>query len=471
MHEKLEKLNNEELKTILYILNYSPTERINYYNLNSQIVEDLEKNEIISKVKNADKYKITYSILKINPKFEEDVKTLIKIRYDEFFKKISEDSFKDIDFSLLLEFYEKTPKDKGIVSFFESKFLPLCNILQKQNIGYIRTYTTTTKNSYYEFIFRTFPSESRKEFFEFLDNYIPQKMGKLNDVEKLVGYLRNYLKNDDAIIKNKTSSFSVEEIKNALKRIRGSSAIQFIREDIKSSLSEKISKRLNSSIDYLSILCYLMVLSQEIQNKYIVNEKNLEQIKNEEFNFNLKDLIGDGIILIDGTNYVITPEVMEVIRDFEKRARLRMIAIDSLKKAELALSMIFREAREEVKILDPYFDGIALKTTFPLMSENIRFLILYSNEKKEKIAEYAEKYKTEIKNIEIRKFEKNSNDEEKMPHDRIIIVDNKIVWQMGTSINQLGNKFSSVYSHSEEFLLYFIKYFDNMWNKSKKVFP
>lgn len=476
MAEKLKNLNDEELKTVLYILNYSPSERIGYYNLNSQILEKLEKDNIISISTERDRYGVTYSILKINPENEDMLKALIKKRFNELFQKISEESFKDFDFSLLLEFYGEAQKDEKVVSSSESlpKILPLWKKLQELGVGFIRNYTTTTKNTYLEFIFRTFPNESIKEFSEFLDNLISKKIVKLNDKEKWVAYLRNYFTYDDPIIKNKTYSFSVEEIKNALKKISGSIALQFIREDIKSSLSEKLSKRLNSSINYLSVLGYLIVLSQKSENKYIVYSNQFEQIPynaKEEFDSNLNDLIEDGIILRDGTNYVVTSEVKEIIGDFERRTRLRMIAIDSYKKAEKALSMLFREATEEVKILDPYFDGIALKNTFPLMSENIRYLVLYNYDSKEKIKEYAEKYREEIKNIEIRKFEKTDNDEEKMPHDRIIIVDNEIVWQLGASINKLGKKFSTVYSHSEESLLYFIKYFDNMWTKSKIIFP
>lgn len=476
MDKKLENLNDDDLRIVLYILNYNPTERINYYNLDRQILEKLEKDNIISISTWKDRYGVTYSTLKINPEIEDKLKAFLKKRFNELFQKISEESFKDIDFPLLLEFYGDAQKEEKTVSPFESvsKFLPLLEKLQELGIGFIRIYTTTTKNTYLEFIFRTFPDGSRKEFLEFLDNLISKKIVKLNDEEKWVTYLRNYFTHDDPIVKNKTYSFSVEKIKKALKKISSGTALQFIRDDIKSSLSEKLSKRLNSSINYLPVLGYLIVLSQESQNKYLVYPNNFEQIpynSKEEFNSNLKDLIDDGIILVDGTDYVITSEVKEVITDFERRTRLRMIAVDSYKKAERALSMIFREAEEEVKILDPYFDGIALKNTFPLMSENIRFLVLYNYESKEKIKEYAEKYKAEIKNIEIRKFEKTNKDEEKIPHDRIIIVDNEIVWQLGASINGLGKKFSTVYSHSEESLLYFIKYFDNMWGKSKKVFP
>jgi len=299
-------------------------------------------------------------------------------------------------------------------------------------------------------------------------------------LEKWIVYLKKYLNVNERLADNKTHEYSAEEIQITAKNIGHHTfgrAFEIIKEDIKSKLSEKLTKRLYSSLNYLTALDYLLVVSNKLYDRKIFDIQKLNEIPKDNIismRYNIEDLLSDGLILRDKDKYILTSELEEVINSIKKRTKLRMIAINSFKKAEKALSVIFKEAEEEVKILDPYFDGIALKTIFPLISESVRYLILYNDKKKTTtIKEYAQDKITEIKNVDIRLFEntRTEREEEKMPHDRIIIVDNKIVWQLGASINGLGKKFSTAYSHSEEILPYFIKYFDGMWEKADSILP
>lgn len=472
------ELDNESLKIVDYILNYQPSDRIDYFGIDNHTLEGVIEKGIVQKVSKRDRYGISYTILQINPEFENIVKNLIRNKINELYPQLSEDLmnlFLDIDFSLFIEFYDRSTQQKELsISSWEKqdRCLSLWTVLQKSGIGFIRQYTTTTKNTYIEFIYRTFPFETKSNFLELAKVVIQKKVTEMTDEEKWVTYLRNYFSYEDTIIKNRTHYYSENVIKNALEKVRSKGAFTFIEQDIKNTLMERISQKLSSDLRYLSILELLSSISQKSNDKYVVYQNDIDKLP-YNVNITLKnyinDLINEGLVLTDSGMFILTPQMKTVLANLEKRTRSMMISVDSHKRAEYALATILKETKKEIKILDSYFDGRALVRIFSHAPHNVRVLILFrDDEKKNSLNAQITNIKSELANYEIRQIKVS---EEKLPHDRFIIIDNKIVWQLGASVNNLGEKFSTAFSHSEEYSPIFIKYYDTLWNDSEIFFP
>jgi hypothetical protein len=96
------------------------------------------------------------------------------------------------------------------------------------------------------------------------------------------------------------------------------------------------------------------------------------------------------------------------------------------------LKSLINGAKEEIFLIDPYFDGEAFDNYFSSVSSNIRVRI-FANKHAQEVKAYIEKHKAQFDSkIEIRK---NKN-----LHDRLVIIDNGDCWITGGSVNHAGNK-------------------------------
>ena len=99
---------------------------------------------------------------------------------------------------------------------------------------------------------------------------------------------------------------------------------------------------------------------------------------------------------------------------------------------------IFKLAKKELIIIDNYAD---INTLNLIKKLNVKVTII-SNNKKYLTKEDIDKYKSEYNNLNV--IFNN------LFHDRYIIIDNKDVYFLGSSINNLGSKISSIIKCSDE---------------------
>lgn len=98
---------------------------------------------------------------------------------------------------------------------------------------------------------------------------------------------------------------------------------------------------------------------------------------------------------------------------------------------------------------------------------NVRIRILYSGDVSD---DNVEDLKNELneRSLDDSKYELKQMqplNQESVPHDRFIIIDNDKVWQVGHSLNGLGTAFSTIFSHSEKESSRYVRLFDNLWQE------
>ena len=99
---------------------------------------------------------------------------------------------------------------------------------------------------------------------------------------------------------------------------------------------------------------------------------------------------------------------------------------------------IFKLAKKELIIIDNYAD---INTLNLIKKLNVKVIII-SNSKKYLTKEDIDKYNSEYNNLNV--IFNNSF------HDRYIIIDNKDVYFLGSSINNIGSKISSIIKCNDE---------------------
>ncbi|MGM7637150.1 hypothetical protein [Bacillus sp. Hm123] len=116
---------------------------------------------------------------------------------------------------------------------------------------------------------------------------------------------------------------------------------------------------------------------------------------------------------------------------------------------------ILNTARIKIQIIDPYIDG----TLFSLLEEinsTIKIYVITDKFQGDSQLLY-EKFKKERGNIEIQTTKGN--------HDRYVIIDKKLVYLFGSSINSLGNKSTTIVPiENNNVKSLIIEYFDDFQN-------
>jgi hypothetical protein len=119
---------------------------------------------------------------------------------------------------------------------------------------------------------------------------------------------------------------------------------------------------------------------------------------------------------------------------------------------------ILNTAHKKIELIDPYIDG----TLFPLLEElDYKVTVRVITEKFQGDSKILyEKFIKERSNLEIQINKGN--------HDRYLIIDRKYVYLLGSSINSIGNKSTTIVPIENETVKgSIIKYFDVSWNKEE----
>lgn len=109
--------------------------------------------------------------------------------------------------------------------------------------------------------------------------------------------------------------------------------------------------------------------------------------------------------------------------------------------AKRVVLKIFKSAKQNIVIIDPYVDD-TIFDYIEMIDKNLDIKVLTSTKTKKIIHELFQNIQSTKSNIMARQ----SDDF----HDRYIIVDNKEIWHLGTSINSIGKKAFQINKLTEE---------------------
>jgi hypothetical protein len=118
---------------------------------------------------------------------------------------------------------------------------------------------------------------------------------------------------------------------------------------------------------------------------------------------------------------------------------------------------IFKTARNEIAIIDPYVDDSLFTLYFNELPREVTFRLLTKN-MYDKFELVAKKYKKQYVNFEVRKFDKI--------HDRYLVIDSR-GWIIGQSLKDAGDKPLSVVELED--VEQIKEAFSSLWLKGKKV--
>lgn len=116
---------------------------------------------------------------------------------------------------------------------------------------------------------------------------------------------------------------------------------------------------------------------------------------------------------------------------------------------------ILNTAKKKLQIIDPYIDG-SFFTLIEELNKKIKICVITDKFQGDSKLLY-EKFKKERGNIEIQTSKEN--------HDRYVIIDEKLVYLFGSSINSLGNKSTTIVPIDNSYVKSsIINYFVKSWN-------
>lgn len=124
------------------------------------------------------------------------------------------------------------------------------------------------------------------------------------------------------------------------------------------------------------------------------------------------------------------------------------------------LKSIIKDAKSEVFLIDPYFDGEAFNTYLADIPREITIRI-FANKHASEVKSYIDKHQAQFGSIiEVRKSKKL--------HDRLVIIDRSDCWITGGSINHAGQKSPSyLIPIGTEISKDKLEIYEALWNESQ----
>lgn len=465
--ENLKDLNKSYLKALDYVLNYQPETRIKF-TLDADIVEELVENGFIERIEKEDDYSNVYEVLEIKEEHVEQVKDVVEDRFDDLYPNFGRarlnEIFQEHIGGMFACFDQARNSDDNYVRSTHRVSASLFNELSEAGFGFRRKYLTTSDNIRQQFAFRSYPFDGREKFVVYANTIISSHLEGLSQIEKWAIYVKAIV--GSSHIQSNPAEFSPEKIAEVEETPAVNQAqeddLEFIMEDIKDRLREEIYSLLEKDPFYFSVLEYLKIHSD---SEGRIDAGFLEEIgygKQESIEECLTQLIGAGILLQKGENqFILSEQVREVLSSIEKRTVVVSYPVRTQREAQEILYEIMKDAQDDIKIIDRFFDDDALKLVKTVVPKkeglSVHVLTSVSNDRKEELLnEYNEL-------INPSRFEIKVVTGEETPHDRFIIVDGEKIWQVGHSINGLGTDFSTIFLHSEEQSHHYRELFDSLW--------
>lgn len=465
------ELNRAKLRALDYVLNYDPDTRIKY-TIDEDLVEELVDMGVIEKREEKDNYSNYYTVLEIKNDYEGDIKTEIRSNFEELYpepdREVVTDIFQD-HVGDMFSFYNKARStDRESVRAARQISPSLFNDLEQAGFGFRRQYLTTSDNIHQQFIFRSFPFNGKERLIELAQSVIKTHLKGLTQTEKWAIYVKAAVGED--YISTNPANFSperIEEIKETpTVKETSEEVLEFIREDIKDFLRARIYRFLEEDPFYFSVLEFLKIQSG---SDGAINSELLENIEDEQkdsVSSMLSQLAKEGVLLQRGEDgFTMTVQVKEILEIIEKRSVVVSYPIRTPKEGQEILYEILEDVEDEVKIIDQYFDDSALDLIRSVVpkKENLQIHILTavgSDRRENLLEEYRDL-------VDSSRYEIRIIQGDQTPHDRFIIADGEKIWQVGHSINGLGDDFSTIFLHSEEESHHYRELFDSLWEEAK----
>lgn len=219
---------------------------------------------------------------------------------------------------------------------------------------------------------------------------------------------------------------------------------------------------------YGSITNWIEIILREIENKYLTDIgydifKDNITIYYKDIQINGVEPLYDKVVLEEGLKNprweTIDSNLFDeiwtsVIEDSHIIQEPVFIKKNQPYTAYKKVKAIFSSAQKYIQVIDPYIDG----TLFILLNElNKEIKINVITDKFQGDSKLIfEKFKKERGNIEIQTSKDN--------HDRYLIIDKKLVYLLGSSINSLGNKSTTIVPiENVGIKSIIIQYFDESW--------
>lgn len=489
MAMSLEDLPNDELMTLDYILNYTPSERIEPV-FEEEMLNDLE--EFITHRVETDNYSNDYDVFYIDDELRGNVIDVVDRKFDVLFTDSIEKElrtlFEDRPHDTF-QFYNEVSDDFNTQVDDEKSLQPyvgdyndligLLQDLHEIGIGFRKRYLTTTDNYYEQFEFRTKPIDGLEIFLETADSIVEEHLKDLTPAERWAAYIHVYLNNSNVF--DNLDGYSHSQIESALNRpqVVAKENIAFLNEEIKKHLKDKLQAAIERDTHYLTVLEFLFAISEEQshlnRNSQSINISELEEFGSRRLSGELESYIQqlheEGLLLVQSGQYILTEEVLTLLDEIEERSKIESHPIETLEDAHNTLYEILGQATEEIKIIDRYFTRNALRIVESNAPNDVEIKVLYSDDVDE---DDIGQLRSELneRTVDDSKYdfkEMRPLLRQGVPHDRFIIIDNHKVWQVGHSFNGLGTDFSTIFSHSEKESPHYVKLFDGLWQIGEEL--
>lgn len=478
-------LSQEETITLDYIWNYDPGER-DHYTLSEDKIEQVS--EIISETEEKDDYSNQYTVLRIKDEYEENVEKLLEQEVSEIYPdNLQEEVVKLFDehpdkIFQIFEEAERRDTPTLRLSVVSGDMTDILQDLQELGLGFRKEYLTTTDKTKQRFVFRTHPFNGKEKFLDIIEDILDKHLSDLQPVEIWAAYVSNYVTSK---AEDNSGRFSSRNVRNALDSevVESDESLAFLRERIKNMLRSEMNGLLKEDSEYISDLGFLKAVSSKRDNYREVKKEVVENIfeshksDSDSVENSIAHFKSKGIILEEDNRYLLTSEFLEILEEIEERTKIESYSLDTISEAQSKLFGKLSKAEEEIKILDKFFDGKALRRLESVVSkeENIRIKILTSSKAaifEEEADDDDVSLESALENVfnpRIYQFKKMTESDKKQIHDRFIIIDNKRVWQLGTSLNGAGEKLSTLFSHSERKTQDYMETFDDLWRNSESL--
>lgn len=465
-----------------------------------QHLDNLIKIGVVTKFTETDYKHNSYEALKIVETSLEQVNRFLSDFYfprfteKEVREKVSEIIQQNLaTSSRLLDSLKYVPNSPTVTIAEERKLDPESKRLVKElveaGLGFPVRYTSASGSTQSEeFIFREKPLALKPVFVEILENEIKRRLQELGDPEKWCIYLRylNPTSDNEFFILNKAES-TREEIVRALKNphVQVEKKLEIIEpvlKEIENRFVQDIRQLFLRDINFLTTLSVVFQLADTHEKFFKLRSYQLDKVKElspqkyQEFISYLDDLHSKGIALKSNSEYWI-PEFVKEIFTKETRGNILQVKVfTSRLDAETFFYDLFGKAGGLIRVWDPYFSPDTLRLLDKGLNEDKKLSIEiltscpgggYSALDDKTIYHHIKLLQKKPVKVSIKAIHSFSKEGVCLSpfHDRYIIIDNREVWSISSSLHSIGEKRELALQLKEDYGSLVIGAFNDYWNR------
>ncbi|MGB8781418.1 MAG: hypothetical protein WCD81_12320 [Candidatus Bathyarchaeia archaeon] len=304
-----------------------------------------------------------------------------------------------------------------------------------------------------EIIFRKEPIDVRDVFLEIVENEMTTALSSFSAEMKWCLFLKHVNPKADErfFLKNSTTSFLPNQIKNALAKLpspeiaKSKEAVESILTEQRKRLSETIRSLINRDPTTVAVLGTLFTLSREEEKYRKVDSFSLGKIKEtlrnyDDFEQYIAYFKSLGIVLESTNGEILIPKITwEIFCDEIKGRAVEVKIFESELDGQSFLEETMSKATSSVKIWDPYLSTKTLTILErSIRSNKVQIDILSSHP--EVIPDIIHLLKEGVKIAGRFVYTKKEKSYWSPWHDRYLMIDTDNVWHIGPSLHAAGQK-------------------------------